>query len=217
MRKKIGKLDCLIRPGENEGENVVLLHGFGADASDLFPLADYLDPEQNFNFYFPNAPIEVPIGAGFSGLGWFPIPLRDLEVGVDFSKVRPLGLDSSAEAVNDLLFHLDSKVLYLGGFSQGAMVATEVAFAQELEGLIIYSGTLLDEVGWAKKAMNLKGMRYLQSHGMQDQVLPISGAQRLNRLLKDAGAVGEYVEFTGGHERPPQIFQKTRALLYPAN
>lgn len=215
MHKKIGKLECLVRPGDNEDINVVLLHGFGANADDLYPLADFLDPEEEFNFYFPNAPHRVDIGGGFTGLGWFPIPLRMLEVGVDFTKVRPPGLDESRDIVSDLVFHLNSKKLYLGGFSQGAMIATEVTLnqADDVEGLIIYSGTLLDEDGWAKKASALKSKRYLQSHGMQDPVLPFSYAQKLNAMLKSAGAVGDFLGFNGGHEIPLPVLKKTAEFL----
>src|SRR5262245_8279285 len=126
-RVQLGKLESLTRLGSTKGHNVVLLHGFGADASDLFPVAEVLDPDENWNFYFPEAPIEVPIGDMWTGRGWFPISVRDLESGVDFTKVRPPGMDESARAVDDMLFHLNSEKLVLGGFSQGAMISMEVA------------------------------------------------------------------------------------------
>jgi phospholipase/carboxylesterase len=182
MRKTIGKLNCLVRPGAEPGNDVVILHGFGADASDLFPLAGYLDPEENWNFYFPDAPIEVPLGGHFVGRGWFPISVRELETGVDFAQVRPPGLDQSSEAVSDLLFHLNSKRLVLGGFSQGAMISMEVALSQpdDIAGLILWSGAVLDEPGWTRKLQGLKGKRYVQSHGMSDSVIGFSIGQRLN-------------------------------------
>src|SRR5580704_3964260 len=127
MRKTIGKMECLHRPGDEENKSVVLLHGFGADASDLYPLADFLDPEAQWNFYFPEAPLEVPIGPMMTGRGWFPISVRELETGIDFTKARPPAMDASRDLVADLLFHVNSKNLILGGFSQGAMISTEVA------------------------------------------------------------------------------------------
>lgn len=215
MREKVGKLDCLKRPGDNEGQNIVLLHGFGANADDLYPLADVLDPDGEWNVYFPNAPHKVDIGGGFMGLGWFPISVRDLETGVDFTKVRPPGLDTSRDLVSDMIFELNSKELYLGGFSQGAMIAMEVALNQpeDLKGLILYSGTMLDEAGWSKKSEGLKGLRYLQSHGMQDQVLPFAYAQRLHEILKKSGAVGDFVGFGGGHEIPMPVLRKTQEFI----
>lgn len=215
MREQVGSLSCLKRPGDEPGHNVVLLHGFGADASDLFPLADYLDPEGNWTFYVPDAPLEVPIGPQWMGRGWFPISLRDLEVGVDFTQVRPPGLDQSTNAVSDLIFHLNSKKLVLGGFSQGAMVATEIALTQPdyVAGLILLSGTLLDEPGWKKKASALKGKKILQSHGQNDQVIPFASSQRLHELLKSGGAEIEWIPFGGAHEIPVPVLKRAQAFL----
>src|SRR5690606_1756979 len=124
---KVGQLECRGREGENARQLVVLLHGFGADASDLAPLADLLDPDQRWSFYFPEAPLEVPIGPMWTGRGWFPISLRELETGVDFTKIRPPGLDLSRKLVSEMIFHLNPEKLVIGGFSQGAMVATDFA------------------------------------------------------------------------------------------
>ncbi len=214
-KEKIGKLDCLVREGDSVGHNIVILHGFGADSSDLFPLAEVLDPEGEWNFYFPNAPIEVPIGNMWTGRGWFPISVRDLEAGIDFTKVRPPGMTESAQMVGDLLFHLNSKKLVLGGFSQGAMISVEVALenTEALGGLLLWSGAMLDEANWRAKAGVLKGTRFLQSHGMQDQVIPVSAGQKLFEMLKSAGAEGEFIGFAGAHEIPMPVLKKSRELL----
>jgi phospholipase/carboxylesterase len=215
MRIKIGKLDCLKREGEDEKKVFVLLHGFGADANDLFPLADYLDPQVEWTFIVPNAPLEVPIGPGWTGRGWFPISVRELETGVDFTQVRPPGMDQSSQSVGDLIFELNAEKLVLGGFSQGAMIATEVAMnnASDVHGLVLYSATMLDEKGWTKKAANLAGKPFIQSHGTSDQVLPIAPAQRLFELLKNAGAVGQFIGFPGAHEIPMAVLKKTQEFL----
>lgn len=215
MHERIGQLDCIRREGENSDQVVVLLHGFGADASDLAPLADVLDSEGEWSFCFPEAPLEVPIGPGFMGRGWFPISLRDLEAGVDFTQIRPPGLDHSSKLVSELIFNLNAKKLVLGGFSQGAMVAVDVALSQpeDVAGLIIYSGVLLDEKNWTKEATTYKGKKFIQSHGMGDSVLPIRGAERLFRVLREAGADGQFLPFPGGHEIPMPIIRKTAEFL----
>lgn len=215
MRKTIGKLNCLVRPGENSKKVVVLLHGFGADAADLFPLADYLDNKGEYHFVFPEAPLEVPIGPMMSGRGWFPLSVRELQGGFDFTALRPPNMDASVEAVRDLIFHLEPESLVLGGFSQGAMICTEVAMLDYdvVKGLVLYSGTLLDETGWRKKAAALKDMPVLMSHGVRDPVLPIAYAQRLFEILKSAGAKVQMTEFPGGHEIPPAVLNKTQVFI----
>jgi phospholipase/carboxylesterase len=215
MRKQIGNLSCLVREGNNEGWNIVLLHGFGADASDLYPLADFLDPDENWNIYFPDAPLEVPIGPHMMGRGWFPISVRDLETGVDFTKVRPPGLDPAAEMISSLLFELNSKKLILGGFSQGAMIATEVALhsPEDVSGLIILSGAMLDEENWTKKSPGLKTVKILQAHGQHDTVLPFVVSQRLNEMLKKGGAEIDWIPFSGGHEIPMPVLMRAKQFI----
>lgn len=215
MREKVGQLECLVRPGENDKRNFVMLHGFGADNSDLYPLADILDPEGKWSFYFPNAPHEVPIGPGWTGRGWFPISVRDLESGIDFSRARPPGLSESAAMVSDLIFHLESEQLVLGGFSQGAMVSTEVTLSQpeDISALVLYSPTLLDEKNWSQKAAGLRDKHILLSHGTRDTVLPYAGAQRLYDIFKAKGADIRMVSFPGAHEIPNQVLQQTRELI----
>jgi phospholipase/carboxylesterase len=194
---------------------VVLLHGFGADASDLFPLADFLDPEGKWNFYFPEAPLEVPVGPHMTGRGWFPISLRDLEEGIDFTSVRPPAMDASAELVYDVVFNLNSEKLVLGGFSQGAMISTEVTLSNpnDVNGLVILSGAMLDQANWTKMAQNLKGKRFMQSHGSNDPVIPIAAAQKLYDMLKGAGLDGQFTGFSGGHEIPMPVLQKAAKFV----
>ena len=209
------KLEFRHRPGDDEKRNVILLHGFGADSSDLFPLADMLDPEGKWNFYFPEAPLEVPIGPMWTGRGWFPIALRDLEAGIDFTKVRPPGMDQSAAMVYDLIFDLNSEKLILGGFSQGGMIATEVALnnSSDVHGLVLMSTCMLDQDNWTKKSVSLKDKPYIQSHGLQDPVVPFSTAQKLNEMLKNAGAAGSFLTFNGGHEIPGPVLQKSKQFI----
>jgi len=216
MRERIGQLDCIKREGENETHAVVLLHGFGADAGDLAPLADVLDPEGQWSFYFPNAPLEVPIGPGWTGRGWFPISLRELEVGIDFTKIRPPGLDMSRKLVSELIFNINPKKLVLGGFSQGAMVAVDLTMHQpeDVTALLIYSGVLLDQENWTKRAAALKGKKIVMSHGQQDQVIPIQGAQKLYDILKAAGVDGPFVSFAGAHEIPMPVIKRSSDLLH---
>lgn len=215
MRKSIGKLSCLIRPGEDVTKHVVLLHGFGADAADLFPLADALDPDEQWNFMFPDAPLEVPIGPMWTGRGWFPISVRELESGVDFTQARPPGLSEATALISDLAFNLNAEKLVLGGFSQGAMVATNVAIENptDVGGLILLSGALLDEQSWKKKIPALKGLKFIQSHGSADPVIPFSAGQRLYDLLKGAGLEGQLISFPGGHEIPVPVIKKAAGFL----
>ncbi|MGZ3723245.1 MAG: alpha/beta hydrolase, partial [Bdellovibrionales bacterium] len=132
-----------------------------------------------------------------------------------FTKLRPPGMDASCELVYDMIFNLNSEKLVLGGFSQGAMVSTEVALnnPDDVHGLILLSGALLDQANWSKKASALKGKPFIQSHGAQDPVIPLAAAQKLYDLLKTGGMEGPFINFSGGHEIPLPVLQKTKSFI----
>ncbi|MGV3625427.1 MAG: alpha/beta hydrolase, partial [Archangium sp.] len=96
---------------------------------------------------------------------------------------------------------LPMKRIVLGGFSQGAMIATDVALRlEEAPGaLVVLSGTLLTEDAWRPRAKSRAGLPVFQSHGRADPVLPFVAAEWLRDLLVDSGLQHEFVPFDGGH------------------
>ncbi len=75
--------------------------------------------------------------------------------------------------------------LVIGGFSQGAMLATDVALRSDipLAGLCLFSGTLIAEQEWVVSAPNRRGLRVSLSHGQSDAILPFTAAERLRDFL----------------------------------
>ena len=43
-RKSFYGIDCLVREGNSSERSFLIFHGYGANSSDLFPLADIFDP-----------------------------------------------------------------------------------------------------------------------------------------------------------------------------
>ena len=103
----------------------------------------------------------------------------------------------------------------LGGFSQGAMLATDATLHldENPAGLIVLSGTLLNEAEWRKLAPRHSGLSVLQSHGTDDPILPYMCAELLRDMLVEAGAKLEYVSFRGGHAIPMEVFDKVASTL----
>ena len=97
--------------------------------------------------------------------------------------------------------------LVLGGFSQGAMLATDIALrsARPLAGLVLLSGTMIAEEEWLPRMPSRAGLAVLQSHGTSDPLLPYSIAERLRDALAGAGARVTFVGFEGGHGVPPEV------------
>lgn len=214
--KRYGKLDVVEVSGNNKC--VILFHGYGADANDLASLSEVRSVPTGTRWIFPNGPLEVPIAPGFMGRAWFQIDVeeldRDLRNGTyrDRSKKRPPGLDRAVALAFDMIDQLGTpkSQIIVGGFSQGAMLATELVMssADPFGGLIVLSGTLLDEKNWRKKAQEKAGFPFFQSHGIQDPVLPYDLAQELNSLFNQAEWKGEFIEFRGGHEIPFKVVER---------
>jgi phospholipase/carboxylesterase len=188
---------------------IILFHGFGADAHDLEGLRDYISVNSQVNWRFPNGVFEVPIGPGWTGRAWWPLTLSSLPG--DWSDYTPDSMPALVPAILKMIEDLKipwNKVI-LGGFSQGAMLATEI-YLQAPEqplGLISMSGSLIRQNEWAKKLEARKGAKVFLCHGENDQVLSIKGSQKLLNLFKQNGLDTQWVSFGGGHEIPPKALQ----------
>jgi phospholipase/carboxylesterase len=202
----------------------VLLHGFGAPGDDLVSLAGYFDAPARF--VFPAAPLELS-GVYGDSRAWWLLDLARLEdelrrgIPRDRSSEIPDGLPAARSHVLRLVEQLQARFgipddqLVLGGFSQGAMLALDVALHREKPpaGLILMSGTVIAESEWTPRLPSLAGVPVIQSHGRHDMLLPFSVAEALRDKLRAAGAKVDWHQFVGGHEIPPPVIEAAGALL----
>jgi phospholipase/carboxylesterase len=218
---------CLVGPPE-AAVVVVLLHGFGASADDLLPLADEIaqDGAPSIRYAFPEAPLEIS-GVYGAARAWWMLELAQLEDELRRSAPRdrrgevPDGLPEARAQVLRLLDQLDARFpmphaeLVLGGFSQGAMLALDVALhlPRPPAGLLLLSGTLINEAQWQPRLASLRGVPILQSHGRADNLLPYAAAEGLRDRLRAAGAAVEWHSFVGGHEIPRAVVAAIGAFL----
>jgi len=206
-------------------EGVVLLcHGFGAPGTDLVGLADmfrYAEPEwaQKTAFVFPAAPLDLGDIGMYGGRAWWPINMAKLQEQIASRDIRrlveetPPGLHEArqqlTECVTACLTHygLTADRLVLGGFSQGAMVTTDLALSLSPPpaGLIVFSGMLINAGQW-RTATTEQPARFpvWQSHGRYDVVLPFEGAVALQNQLTSQKWSVTFEPFAGGHEIPRQ-------------
>ena len=220
--EKIGPLRVVAaggvdRQGGGDGPAIVLCHGFGASGDDLVPLARVADVGAGVRWFFPEAPLAVDLGYGMSGRAWWPIDMVRLQEALMRGQARmlagetPEGLAEARAALEGCLAVLEAEHglrrdrTIVGGFSQGAMLTTEIALhaSPAFAGLAVLSGNLLCEDRWKPAAERAgAGLRALVSHGRGDPILPFSGAEALRALLEQAGAEVMWVPHGGQHEIP---------------
>lgn len=198
-----------------EAKWVVLFHGYGADASDLASLQSAVTLNKPCNWLFPNGHHSVPIGPGWTGRAWWNIRMNDLPG--DWTDLRPPDMTAATDKAFKMFSSMkfDWKDVIIGGFSQGAMLATEV-FLKAPEtpaGLICMSGTLLSRSTWAELATARSGSRILMSHGEMDPVLPHKGSVQLQRFFEENSIKTQFVSFRGGHEIPFQVIEKMKSYI----
>lgn len=213
----LGPLQVLRVKGDPDAPTVVLFHGYGASAFDLFPIHEVLVTDQKFNWVFPHGHLSVPLMPGYSGRAWFPIDMAALEEAIrkndfrNFADKDPEGMEVARQAAYLMLDALGVpwNQLILGGFSQGAMLATDLTLRKEdvSKGLMILSGALVNESLWKDLAAKKSILRFFQSHGEFDPILGYANAKKLEKLLRSAGLLGEFIAFNGGHEIPAPVIQ----------
>jgi phospholipase/carboxylesterase len=164
---------------------VVLLHGYGADGTDLIGLAEPLAPHlPDTRFVAPNAPercLNNP--AGFQ---WFPIPWLDgsdpaasaVAAGRAFAT-----LDAWLDAV---AADMAPERTALVGFSQGTMMALQVGLRRRaaLAGIVGFSGRLLRPEKLAAEIVSRPPV--LLVHGDEDPMVPVASLDEAAGALRAA-------------------------------
>ncbi len=219
--------------GGGEGPLVVLLHGFGAPGDDLVALWQYLKVPTDVRFLFPAAPLSLNIGFGGDARAWWMLDMERITQAraqgqwEALSQEIPRGLPSARKQVEDVLglarehLAVPTQSLVLGGFSQGAMLSTDLVLQSDIPvaGLALLSGTLIAKEEWLARLPNRHGLPVFQSHGADDPILAFSMAQQLRDHIQTAGLPVSWVEFQGGHEIPIQVLEGLstflQSVLYP--
>jgi len=232
-KRRLGTLDCHVIDSVDPPElAAVFCHGFGAPGNDLVPIAEelrQLSPlvRDKVQFVFPIAPLSLAQHGIPGGRAWWMIDMdrlaRASQLGEfrDLSREAPARLAEAREELGGVLTSIQDETglplsrIVLGGFSQGSMLATDVALhlEQPPAGLVVWSGTLLNAPVWSARMTRLADVPVIQSHGTDDWILPYEAALWLKDLMVSAGARHQFLEFPGGHGIPFEALQLTAHLL----
>jgi len=200
--------------------SVVMLHGYGANGRDLAGLAGYPNISKlNYNWVFIEAPLSPPELAAFGGFAWFTLTLSSFGPNMsastleDFYGMATDEFKQSLEAVESTIWDLDLKGdVYVGGFSQGAMMAANVFFksSNQYKALIAMSGAPLNYKEWKELT---EAKKIFISHGEQDPVLPVKCGKDLKEKIVSVKGLVEEHWFQGGHEIPSSVLDKLAQFL----
>ncbi|MDH5587223.1 MAG: phospholipase, partial [Nitrospirota bacterium] len=182
---------------------------------------------EDVRFLFPAAPLNLDMGFGDAKAWWMLDMERITQARAQgqwetLSQEIPRGLERARTLIYNLLtqateaLSVPSGSLVIGGFSQGAMLSTDLALHSDipLAGLALLSGTLIAKQEWLTRLPNRQGLPVFQSHGIDDPILSFSMAQQLRDHIQAAGLPVNWVEFHGGHEIPVQVLNGLGTFLH---
>jgi len=196
-----------IERGGQGPPTVVLLHGYGSRAEDWFQFDGKWQFPDRTRLIFVQAPLRHPI-SGKRGWWWLHLEgyIPNGQQSPDLSHASPGGIKVASRLVRDAIRD-EHQPLILGGFSQGAMTCAEIAFQtdQELAGLILLSGTTVNEDSWAEHFAGRRNLPIFIAHGTHDSVLPFAIMDRFQRRLKTFGLNVTWMPFEGDHEIPETV------------
>jgi len=125
--------------------------------------------------------------------------------------------DLIAKFIDELkeTYTFDKNNITLLGFSQGAILSYSLAFnyPSKIQKIIALSGYINEALNTEMVLEAAKKISFFISHGIQDQVLPITMAQKSVAYLKANSFDINYNEYPIGHGVSPQNFADFKAWL----
>jgi phospholipase/carboxylesterase len=199
--------------GEGPFPTLLLLHGWGASAHDLIGLAPLIHGGKAL-VLCPQGTVEIPIGGGARGYGWFPLsPGHPPDVEA-FRRAAAM-LREFVEA-SETRYPIDRRRTVVAGFSQGGMMAYDLGLreAGRVAGLIALSSWLPEQLAAdLPRTPALEGFQVLVVHGRNDSMIPVERARESREILRSLGVTLTYREFDMDHEISPEALRLIQRWL----
>jgi phospholipase/carboxylesterase len=197
---------------------MLLLHGYGADGSDLIGLGNHWrDLWPDMAFVAPNAP--DPCAQNPSGFQWFPLQVDRIAGRIEgAAEARPVLINFLIDLWAQT--GLSARETVICGFSQGAMMALHVGTSLDLApiAVISFAGALIPPVGFATARYAKPPIALV--HGDVDRVVDPQLSRESAQVLADAGyEVRLHISPGAGHGIAPDgldfatVFLRSRVAL----
>lgn len=191
---------------------LVLMHGVGSNAEDLFGLASYV-PQQ-----YHVLSLQAPYPMGREAYAWFMFSVNaDGTRRIDAQQEqqsRALVTQTVVAASEQL--GVPAERVIVGGFSQGGIMSLSLLLTQPelLGGVCIWHSRLLPEVLPEQAALErFQGHGAWVSHGTQDNVIALTSAHAIRSHLQGLPIALQYAEYPCQHTIHPQELQDSMQWL----
>ena len=180
---------------KNENPCLILLHGYGSNEDDLFSLADYFPDD--YIIISLRAPIALPMG----GYAWSNINSNLINEYTILQEAKN-SIKLIYESIQILTdkYNINKKDVSLIGFSQGCILswALLVNYPKIIRRAVTLSGYIIPEL------INLPldkifNLLVFNSHGVLDEMIPVSKARDSLNLIKENNPNIVYKEDNQGH------------------
>lgn len=197
---------------ESNAPLLIMLHGYGSDENDLFSFASEL-PEELFIIS-----VKAPYPMHPFGNAWYAINF-DAEKGKwSDNEQAKQSRDLIARFIDESIAHypVNKDNVTLLGFSQGTILSYAVAltYPAKVKNVVALSGYINTDI--IPENLNNTALSHLSiycSHGIVDQVIPVSWARKSPEVLSVLGIAHKYSEFPVGHGVAPQNFYEFKSWL----
>ena len=208
-------LNALYRPAQEGTAQpwlLVLMHGVGSNAQDLFGLAEYVPPPYHV------LSLEAPNPMGQDAFAWFMFSVAaDGSRTIDEAQEqRSRALVAQTVAAASAQLGVPAERVIVGGFSQGGIMSLSLLLTQPelLHGICVWHSRLLPEVlPLQAPSTALQGRQAWISHGTQDNVIPLASAHAIRNHLQALPLQLQYREYPCPHTIHPQELQDSMQWL----
>ncbi len=175
---------------------LIMLHGYGSNAQDLFGLSGYIPAKYRV------LSVQAPITLAQGSYAWYHLDMSGGKPKYSFAETEK-SRKQIVQFIEEAKVKYKSKQVHLLGFSQGAIMSYSLAFTQpeKVKSIAALSGRILQEVSSAVKPNNqLQQLNVFIGHGKSDNVLPISYGKEALGICTRLNVKLSYNEYNMAHE-----------------
>ena len=183
---------------------IILLHGYGSNAEDLFSFANYLPQQLNV------ISLEAPLNTPFGGKAWYSIHFdaaQDKWSDIEEAKKSLAAITQQLEYfINE--YDLNPKDISLMGFSQGAILSWSLLLdhPKRFRRAICMSGYINTQLLEKPLDEYQKVLAYA-SHGTNDPTVPYQWAESGITKLKINNPEIVFISYRAWHNVSPENFK----------